>query len=229
VTVEAESGDFRQRRMCTLCTTLASGCSGDSAEALASSEVINGAQRSSMAQSISRSGKVRRSPATAGMAWIMSPMALRRTMRTLIREEARRRNAPGIVSRQRLRFRHHEPRKIEQMNLTIQTLSVRVTMLSALGKCPVDSPGSLVIAKAQAVDAILLSFNGDFADIVTYPPRNYKGIVALQLRDHQEVLQPVLGRSMAYLDKEPEIDHYRGNLLVIEPDRIRSGNSEQHD
>ena len=46
---------------------------------------------------------------------------------------------------------------------------------------PVDSSDAVVIAKAQEVNAILLSLNGDFADIVTYPPRNYRGIVALQM------------------------------------------------
>ena len=42
----------------------------------------------------------------------------------------------------------------------------------------VESPDTLVIAKAQELGAILVSLNGDFADIVTYPPRNYKGIIA---------------------------------------------------
>ena len=37
---------------------------------------------------------------------------------------------------------------------------------------PVESPDTIVIAKAQEIDAILLSMNGDFADIVTYPPKN---------------------------------------------------------
>jgi len=46
---------------------------------------------------------------------------------------------------------------------------------------PVDSSDAVVIAKAQEVNAILLSLNGDFADIVVYPPRNYRGIVALQM------------------------------------------------
>ena len=32
---------------------------------------------------------------------------------------------------------------------------------------PVESPETIVIAKAQEADAILLSMNGDFADIVT--------------------------------------------------------------
>jgi predicted nuclease of predicted toxin-antitoxin system len=43
---------------------------------------------------------------------------------------------------------------------------------------PVESSDAIVIAKAQEIGAILLSLNGDFADIVTYPPgklqRNYR-------------------------------------------------------
>jgi predicted nuclease of predicted toxin-antitoxin system len=39
---------------------------------------------------------------------------------------------------------------------------------------PVESPDTVVIAKAQQLDAILLSLNGDFADIVTYPPTDYR-------------------------------------------------------
>lgn len=34
---------------------------------------------------------------------------------------------------------------------------------------PTDSPDSLVIAKAQEINAILVSLNGYFPDIVTYP------------------------------------------------------------
>ena len=36
----------------------------------------------------------------------------------------------------------------------------------------------MVIAKAQKLDSTLLSLNGDFADIVTYPPKSYQEIVA---------------------------------------------------
>jgi predicted nuclease of predicted toxin-antitoxin system len=35
----------------------------------------------------------------------------------------------------------------------------------------VESSDLAVIAKAQEIDAILLSLNGDFADIVSYPPQ----------------------------------------------------------
>ena len=31
-----------------------------------------------------------------------------------------------------------------------------------------DSPDAIVIAKAKEIDSILISLNGDFADIITY-------------------------------------------------------------
>jgi len=78
-----------------------------------------------------------------------------------------------------------------------------------------------VIAKAQEIDAILLSMNGDFADIVNYPPKKYKGIVALQMRNHAEVLERLLARLTEYLRTQPALEHYRGRLLVVEVNRIR--------
>ena len=86
---------------------------------------------------------------------------------------------------------------------------------------PVESPDAAVIAKAQEIGAILLSLNGDFADIVTYPPERYKGIVALQVRNHPEVLPHLMARLAAYLKAAPAVEHYRGKLLVVEVDRIR--------
>ena len=47
---------------------------------------------------------------------------------------------------------------------------------------------SVVILKAQELDSILISLNGDFSDIVTYPPANYKGVIALQMRNHPEII-----------------------------------------
>ncbi len=44
---------------------------------------------------------------------------------------------------------------------------------------PIRSIDPLVIAKAQELDCLFLSLNGDFSDIVTYPPSRYGGILAL--------------------------------------------------
>jgi len=43
---------------------------------------------------------------------------------------------------------------------------------------PIRSPDSTVIGKARELGVILLSLNGDFADIVAYPPEAHLGIVA---------------------------------------------------
>jgi predicted nuclease of predicted toxin-antitoxin system len=86
---------------------------------------------------------------------------------------------------------------------------------------PIESPDPVVIAKAQELNAILLSMNGDFADLVNYPPRNYEGILALQVRNHAEVVERLMSRLIAYLQAYPAKDHYRGKLFVIEVDRIR--------
>jgi predicted nuclease of predicted toxin-antitoxin system len=86
---------------------------------------------------------------------------------------------------------------------------------------PVESPDRVVIAKAQEIDAILLSLNGDFADIVTYPPKQFKGIVALQMRNHAEILEHLMVRFAEYLRAQPAMEHYRAKLLVVEVNRIR--------
>lgn len=86
---------------------------------------------------------------------------------------------------------------------------------------PTDAPDPVVIEKAQELDAILLSLNGDFADIVSYPPVRYSGIIALQVRNHPEVLEQIVARLANYLAAYPDVDHYRGKLLLIEAHRIR--------
>ena len=85
-------------------------------------------------------------------------------------------------------------------------------------------PGSddpVAIAKAQELDCILVSLNGDFADIVTYPPSLYKGIIALQVHDHPEIIPQLMTRLQAYLSSHPDMQHYRGKLFLIEVHRIR--------
>ncbi len=86
---------------------------------------------------------------------------------------------------------------------------------------PVESPDSKVIAKAQELDAILLSLNGDFADIVAYPPSQFKGIVALQILNHPEITPRLTERLRTYLLAHPRMADYRGKLIVVEVDRIR--------
>ncbi len=86
---------------------------------------------------------------------------------------------------------------------------------------PPDSPDIAVIKKAKETDAVLISLNGDFADIVAYPPNAYNGVIALQIRNHPQVIGRLIERLRVYLRAFPDISHYKGKLLVVEAHRIR--------
>jgi predicted nuclease of predicted toxin-antitoxin system len=86
---------------------------------------------------------------------------------------------------------------------------------------PVESPDAVVIAKARQPDAILLSLNGDFADIVAYPPADYQGIIALQVRNHPEIIPQLMQRLQDYFSSHTDREYYRGKLSVVEVHRIR--------
>ncbi len=107
-------------------------------------------------------------------------------------------------------------------NLIIHSLeSAGHQVLRLKDHLPVESPDSAVITKAQELGAILLSLNGDFADIVTCPPGQYQGIFALQVLNHPEITPHLVERLKTYLGLHPDTEHYRGKLLVVEVDRIR--------
>jgi len=86
---------------------------------------------------------------------------------------------------------------------------------------PIESPDTQVIAKAQELNAILISLNGDFADIVSYPPSQYKGIIAIQLNNHPEIIPQLMERLVEYLFLHQEGIYYEGKLLIVEVYRIR--------
>jgi predicted nuclease of predicted toxin-antitoxin system len=86
---------------------------------------------------------------------------------------------------------------------------------------PRNSDDAVVIAKAQELEAVLVSLNGDFADIVTYPPSHYGGIIALQVRNHPEVIPALMQRLVKHLSAHPEMRNYQGQLFLVEAHRIR--------
>jgi predicted nuclease of predicted toxin-antitoxin system len=95
----------------------------------------------------------------------------------------------------------------------------RVTKLQDV--IPKNSPDPKVIEKSREIGAILLSLNGDFADIVAYPPQNYSGIVAIQLHNHPEVIPQLMRFLIQFLGTNPLQDYYKGKLFIVEPHRIR--------
>ena len=95
------------------------------------------------------------------------------------------------------------------------------TVIRLMDHMPTDSLDKAVIQKAQELDAILVSLDADFADIVAYPPAQYGGIIALQVRNHPEALPRLLSRLIEYLAAQEGRDSYRGKLMLVEPHRIR--------
>ena len=95
------------------------------------------------------------------------------------------------------------------------------TVLILKEHIPQGSEDAVVIAKAQELNAILVSLNGDFGDITTYPPNQYKGIIALQVRNRPEVIPSLIQRLMSYLAVHPEMSSYEGQLFLVESHRIR--------
>lgn len=89
---------------------------------------------------------------------------------------------------------------------------------------PVRSVDPIVIAKAQELNRILLSLNGDFSDIVAYPPANYQGIVAIQLHNHPEIIPDLMDRLNAFLAIHPDPKDFVGRLIIAEVHRIRVRN-----
>lgn len=86
---------------------------------------------------------------------------------------------------------------------------------------PKRSPDALVLAKAAELNCVLISINGDFSDIVTYPPADYAGIISLQLHNHPEVLPGLLQRLLNFLNAHQNQSEYAGKLFLVEPHRIR--------
>lgn len=86
---------------------------------------------------------------------------------------------------------------------------------------PPESDDTVVIEKARELNAILVSLNGDFCDITTYPPSEYAGVIAIQVRNHPQVIPPLMHRLINYLKSHTEMSCYKGQLLLVEVHRIR--------
>lgn len=86
---------------------------------------------------------------------------------------------------------------------------------------PINAKDPDVIACAQSLEAVLVTLNGDFADIINYPPADFGGIIALQVKNHPESLPAIIMRLLTYLGEHSDREHYVGKLLLVEAHRIR--------
>ncbi len=86
---------------------------------------------------------------------------------------------------------------------------------------PVESDDEDVLAKAHELSSVLISLNGDFSDIVRYPPSTHLGIISLQLKNRPRLLPALLEQLGKYLDLHPDQGQYKGKLFLVETYRIR--------
>jgi len=86
---------------------------------------------------------------------------------------------------------------------------------------PINAKDPDVIDCAQNLDALLVTLNGDFTNIINYPPAHFGGIIALQVRNHPESLPAIVIRLLTYLGEHPEPEDWAGKLFLVEAHRIR--------
>src|SRR5215207_3604904 len=83
---------------------------------------------------------------------------------------------------------------------------------------PVDSPDSDVLRIAQTLDAVLLSVDLDFSNILDYPPIDYMGLIVMRYEPDQETaLIATLKQTLSDLYR----DDLRHVLVIVEPTRYR--------
>lgn len=86
---------------------------------------------------------------------------------------------------------------------------------------PINAKDPEVIARAQSLEAVLVTLNGDFANMINYPPARFGGIIALQVKNHPESLPAIVIRLLTYLGEHDEREHWIGKLFLVEAHRIR--------
>jgi predicted nuclease of predicted toxin-antitoxin system len=83
---------------------------------------------------------------------------------------------------------------------------------------PANSADTDVIQLAQQLDAVLLSIDLDFANVIDYPPDQYAGIVVLRYAiPDEEYLINSLQKMLDELYRE----QLRQTLVIVEPKRYR--------
>jgi predicted nuclease of predicted toxin-antitoxin system len=81
-----------------------------------------------------------------------------------------------------------------------------------------DSADADVLQLAQKLDAVLLTFDLDFSNILDYPPQDYPGTIVLRYEARDETaLTVTLRQALSDLYR----DDLRGALVIITPYRYR--------
>lgn len=113
------------------------------------------------------------------------------------------------------------PRKFARL---LKEWGYEATLLQSHTKS--DAPDESVIQKAQELDAVLLTVDLDFANILDYPPKDYAGIVVLRYQPEDEAeITATLKQALKDLHRES----LRGVLVIVSTQRYRIRRSDTDD
>ena len=82
------------------------------------------------------------------------------------------------------------------------------------------APDSEIAARAVQTGAVLLTRDLDFADIRTYPPAQYSGIVILRVPD-DAIAADIVQTAQLFLRESAFVSQLAGRLAIVEPERVR--------
>lgn len=105
------------------------------------------------------------------------------------------------------------PRKFQKI---IQSWGYEVDLLKQ--HIPPDSIDTEVMELAQELDAVLLTIDLDFANIIDYPPNDFEGIVVLRYAvENEDAVLKTLKQSLQDLYR----DKLRQVLVIVEAKKYR--------
>jgi predicted nuclease of predicted toxin-antitoxin system len=80
------------------------------------------------------------------------------------------------------------------------------------------SPDPDVIKLATTLDAVLLTVDLDFSNIIDYPPKDFEGIIVMR---YAIVDEAKLDTSLKTMLSDLSRDDLRGTLVIVTPQRYR--------
>jgi predicted nuclease of predicted toxin-antitoxin system len=79
--------------------------------------------------------------------------------------------------------------------------------------------GRQVFERAQVLEAVLLTGDGDFANILEFPPGSHAGIIVSRIPDQYS--SEALNRALLQAIEDLTAEEIRGSLIIVEAGRIR--------
>ena len=83
---------------------------------------------------------------------------------------------------------------------------------------PADATDTKVVALARRLDAVLLTVDLDFSNILDYPPQNYQGIIVLRYHIRDEA---AIDNSLKITLEDLYREELRGCLVIVTSERYR--------